>query len=243
MAIQRGYAPVLANSRMQAIGAAAGVVEAPPIVQMQQQMQQNACNLPEVRIDASQGYVAVPADVAAWLCWQFRGMNQCPKLGQITGNQLVTNEVTFPFDGSFDVGPDGSPDMALGRIFPYEWETEAIGLGMYRIKVDWIARVTAGALLVADVINAAQNLEFRILKLGTEDRHVVALNIGDAQDAARSTLSPADGGFWLPIGQEWVPYKPVTQTFDFTGTMPGVAGVDSYTLRAVIRTYFRQVGC
>lgn len=233
--MQRSYAPVLA--RVANAGLAA---EPPPIVALQN----GGCGLsPEVRLDASQGYVTVPGEVSRWLCWQYRGMMQCPKLGQTSGNQLLTNELFLPFGGSYDIGPDGPPDLALGRIFPYEWETETIGLGIYRIKVDWVARVSAGALTPSDIINAAQNLEFRILKLGTEDRHVVALNIGDAQDAARSQISPADGGFWLPQGAEWIPFKPSTQTFDFAGTLPGLAGVDAYSLRAVIRVYFRPISC
>lgn len=233
------YRPVLSQ-----VAANGNAYQPPPIVELVNGG--NVCGLDAqqpLMLDARSGVVGIPGDVAQWLCWNFRGMRQLPKTGQTTGVQLVTNAVTLPSLGSFQISPDGPPQLSLGRIFPFEWESEMVGLGIYRIKVDWIARIILGALTVSDVVNAAQNLEFRILKLGTEDRHVVALNIGDAQDAAKSTLSPADGGFWLPDGAEWIPWKPSNQAFDFQGLLPGAVGVDSYELRAVIRVYTKQIRC
>lgn len=233
------YRPVLSQ-----VAQNGAMFSPPPIVEMANSG--NVCGLdaqPALMLDARSGMVGIPGDVAQWLCWNFRGMRALPKTGQTTGVQLVTNPVTLPSLGSFQVSPDGPPQLSMGRIFPYEWESEMVGLGIYRIKVDWIARVINGPLQVADVVSAAQNLEFRILKLGTEDRHIVALNIGDAQDASKSVLSPADGGFWLPEGSEWIPWKPSTQAFDFAGLMPGAVGVDAYELRAVIRVYTRQIRC
>ena len=213
--------------------------EAPPIVQFGSSP---ACGVP-MALDARSGLVGIPSDVAQYVCWAMRGIRRSPRTGKITSVALTTPEVILPVAGSFQVGPDLSPAQALGKFLPYEWETEAIGRGVFRIKVDFFARKIAGALITtAEIVKSAKSLEFRILQIGTEDRWDVALNVGDAQDASKSLISPSEGGYYLPDGEEVIPYNPTTFAFDFAGTLAGGPG-DQYAIRAVIRSYFRAVGC
>lgn len=212
--------------------------EPPPVVQF---ANGPACGSP-LMLDASGGAVSLPRDAANYVCWLMRGIRRSPRTGKITSVALNTNEVILPVAGSFNIGPDLGPLQSLGKFLPYEWETEAIGRGIYRIKVDFVVRKIAGALTDDAIRQSAQNLEFRIIQIGTEDRWDVALNVGDAQDASKSTLEPALGGFWLPDGEEFVPYNPSTFAFDFAGLMIGGPG-DQYGVRAVVRSFFREVGC
>ena len=200
-----------------------------------------SCSTP-MMLNASNGVVAIPSDAARYLCWLFKGIRRSPQTGKLSSVALTTPEVILPVAGSFQIGPDLTPAQALGKFMPSEWETEAIGRGIYRIKVDFLVRKIAGALSDAAIKESAQNLEFRIIQIGTEDRWSVALNVGDAQDASKSALEPALGGFWLPDGEEFNPYNPTTFAFDFAGTMIGGAG-DQYGVRAVIRSFFRDVMC
>ena len=216
--------------------------EAPPIVQL---ASGPACGMgapSAMMLDARSGLVGIPSDVARWACWAMRGMRRSPRLGRLTSVALTTSEVVLPYAGSFQVGPDLPPPQAFGKFMPYEWETEAIGRGIFRFKVDFVVRKISGGLTSDEIAKAAANLEFRIIQIGTEDRWDVALNIGDAQDAAKSQISPSEGGYWLPDGEEFIPYNPTTFAFDFAGLMIGGAG-DSYGIRAVIRSYFREVVC
>lgn len=216
-----------------------GGAEAPPIVEFANAMP--ACGN-SVSLDVRSGQLNLPRDAANYVCWLMRGIRKSPRAGKITSVALTTPEVVLPVAGSFQIGPDLGPAQSLGKFFPYEWQTEAIGRGIYRLKVDFTVRKIAGALADQSIKESAQNLEFRVIQIGTEDRWDVALNIGDAQDAAKSALEPALGGYWLPDGEELIPYNPSTFAFDFAGLMVGGPG-DQYGIRAVIRSWFRAVEC
>lgn len=216
-----------------------GAMEPPPVVQF---ANAPACGASPVSLRSIDGLIGLPGDVAQWACWYIKGMRRSPTTGKLTSVALVTPEVVLPVAGSFKVGPDLFPSQAFGKFFPAEWASEAVGRGIYRIKVDFTARKIAGALPTPDIIESAKQLETRILQIGTEDRWTVALNLGDAQDAAKSTISPSEGGFWLPEGEEFIPWNPTLFAYDFAGEMIGGAG-DQYAIRATIRSYFKQVVC
>lgn len=214
--------------------------EVPPIVEFVNGPGPS-CSAP-MQLSAAGGVVNLPSDAARYVCWLMKGIRRSPQTGRLTSVALTTPEVLLPVAGSFQVGPDLTPPQALGKFMPSEWDTEAIGRGIYRIKVDFLVRKIAGGLSDQAIKESAQNLEFRIIQIGTEDRWSVALNVGDAQDASKSALEPALGGFWLPDGEEFIPYNPTTFAFDFAGTMVGGPG-DQYGVRAVIRSFFRDVVC
>lgn len=205
------------------------------------QAAQGSCGVP-TRIDVSGGVLNVPNDAINYLCWLMKGIRNSPASGAASSTPLRSPEIILPYDGDFEVGPDLQPPQAMGKFFPFEWATEAIGRGIYRIKCDFEVRIISGSLTPEMVINSAQNLEFRVIQIGTEDRWRIVCNIGDSQDAAKSALIPAAGGFFLPEGQEIIPWNPTTMAYDLAGTLIGGPG-DSYGITAIFRSWFKDVSC
>lgn len=185
---------------------------------------------------------ACPDDVSRLLCWLSKGMCTFNRFGKPGFVPLSTNTVTLPDPTTgFVIDPDSGQSM--GVFFPRTWVGEAVFHGIARIKVDFTALVSAGAL-TNDYLEASAftKLQLRILQLGTVDQYNVVLNF-EADDARASTDIPGMGGFFFSAGTEFVPFMlaPELFTFDFAGTMPGVSGTDAYTLSASVKTYWVQV--
>jgi len=185
-----------------------------------------------------------PTDVGRLLCWMYKGLCSFNKFGTVSSVALRSNQISLPDpDFDFNIGPEGDA-VSLGVFFPRDWVSEAVFHGIYRLKVSFTVSVTQGNLTVEDVRRSLfDDLDFRILQVGTEDNFLVAINIGEAQDAERSTDSPALGGYYLPEGNEFVPFAlaPEVFSFDFRGIGPGVVGTDAYNVTTSIRTYWKKV--
>ena len=188
-----------------------------------------------------------PTDLSRLLCWLFKGYCSFNRFGKIGTSRLVTNTITLPDPagiGGFNIGPEGAA-QSLGVFFPRDWVGEACMRGMYRFKVSFQVTITENVseFTQGDLVRAAfDNLDLRVVQVGTEDNIHTAMSIGDAQDAERSTDIPSQGGFWLACGDEFIPFgvAPELQAFDYRGLMPGVVG-DEYNLTSTIQTFWKAV--
>lgn len=187
---------------------------------------------------------ACPTNLSRLLCWMYKGLCSFNRLGFIGSVRLTTNQITLPDPvNGFAIGPEGAA-TSLGVFFPRDWVAEAAFKGIQRLKVAFTVTVSAGALTPADIQRALfDDLDFRVLQVGSETNLDVALNIGDANDAERSELAPRAGGYYLAEGREFIPFvfAPEVFAFDFRGQGPGTVLVDEYTLSGAIRTWWVDV--
>jgi hypothetical protein len=187
---------------------------------------------------------ACPNDMDRILCWWHKSLCSFNKFGQIGSVALRTNVLNLPHPVTqFAIGPEGAA-QALGVFFPRDWSAESAFHGLYRFKVSFTVNILEGGLTPEAVARQLfDDLEFKIIQVGTQDNLHTALNIGQAQDAERSTDAPPLGGFYLPAGREFVPYftTPEIFAFDFRGIAPGTVGVDAYSVSAKIQTYWKPV--
>jgi len=187
---------------------------------------------------------ACPTNLSRLLCWMYKGLCSFNKLGHIGSVRLTTNQISLPNGAAeFNIGPEGNA-TSLGVFFPRDWVAEAAMKGITRLKVSFMVNPIEGPLTSTDVQRALfDDLDFRVIQVGTEDNLEVALNVGDANDAERSELAPRAGGFYLAEGMEFVPFifAPEVFAFDFRGQGPGAVGTDAYTVEAKIRTWWVAV--
>jgi len=189
-----------------------------------------------------------PTNLSRLLCWMYKGLCSFNKFGHIASVRLNTNTITLPDPlvpaNGFQIGPEGAA-QAMGVFFPRDWVAEAAFKGIHRLKVSYTVTITetVSGLTPQDITRALfDDLDFKILQVGSENNIHVAVNIGDANDAERSELAPRAGGFYLAEGREFIPFvfAPEVFAFDFAGQGPGVAG-DIYNVTAAIRTWWTEV--
>ena len=187
---------------------------------------------------------ACPQDIPRILCWMYKGLCSFNMLGRPGSVRLNTNTIVLPDPvNGFAIGPEGAA-TALGVFFPRQWVAECMFHGIYQLKVAWNISVIAGLLTPEQIARALfDDLDFRIIQVGTEDNLHVAASIGDASDAERSQLAPSLSGFYFALAEEFVPFvfAPEVFAFDFRGTGPGIAGTDEYQVTGSIRTKWKLV--
>lgn len=187
---------------------------------------------------------AVPcsSSVERMLCYLDKGSCSFNKFGVPSAVKLRTNTLTLPDAvNGFQIGP-GAGASSLGVFFPRTWVGEMVFHGINRIKVSFAIANVVGALTRADIESALfDDMDVRILQTGSVDPFHVVLQL-ESQDAQRSTLIPAAGGYYFPQHGQFVPFfiAPELFTFDFQGLAPGGAG-DSYSLGACVRVYWEKI--
>lgn len=184
-----------------------------------------------------------PTDISRLLCWLWKSYCSFNRFGKLGTSRSTTTPLHVPHGVyGFSIGPEGAA-QACGVFFPHDWIGEAVFRAVYRVKASPTVYGVAGGMDPGQIANGLENnLEFRIIQVGSQDNFHSVLNFGDAQDASKSTDTPSQGGFWLPEGNYFVPFgpDPAIQAYDFRGIAPGGAG-DAYDFFFTIISYFAPI--
>jgi hypothetical protein len=183
-----------------------------------------------------------PPQLAGLLAWLYKGFAIANKYGKLACVPVSSNILALPtlVAPIWDVSTTNA--NALGAFFPRDFCWEAVGKGIYRVKISFAITSPSAGLDVALIRTGLEDsMNLRIGQAGTINSYVVFVNM-DASDCVRnSNCCNGDGFFFAPC-EEMIPFAiaPESQSMELQGTAPGTAP-ESYSLQVLFRLYFKPV--